>query len=265
MSLDGKVAIVTGAGRGIGRGIALRLASDGADVVIGEMNVENAEKVAGEIRALGRKCMVIPTDVSKEQDVNELVEKTVAEYGKLDIMVANAGIANIKMSVEMTAAEWDQIFAVNCRGVFLCDTAAAKQMIKQGHNGKMGSGGKIINCASIAAHAGFSILAAYSASKFAVRGFTQALAKELGPHKINVNAYCPGIVGTDMWGLIDEKMGPYLNMKKGEVLKEYTKLIVAGTVGVPDEVACFVSYLASSDSDYMTGQSVMIDGGIIMN
>jgi meso-butanediol dehydrogenase/(S,S)-butanediol dehydrogenase/diacetyl reductase len=265
MKLQGKVAIVTGGGRGIGKGIALRLAQDGADVVISDIHFENAQKVAEEIKALGRKSIAIKTDVTKTEDVNALVDKTVAEFGKLDIMVANAGIANIKMSIEMTAEEWDLIMAVNTKGVFLCDTAAAKQMIKQGNNGKMGSGGKIINCASIAAHAGFSILAAYSASKFAVRGFTQALAKELGPHKINVNAYCPGIVGTDMWALIDEKMGPYLGMKKGEVLKEYTKLITAGTVGVPEEVACFVSYLASSDADYMTGQSVMIDGGIIMN
>ncbi|UFS70687.1 glucose 1-dehydrogenase [Geomonas sp. RF6] len=263
--LQDKVAIVTGSGRGIGRGIALRLAQDGATVVVADINADNVKKVAEEIKALGARTLAMVTDVTKEADVQKLVDTTVAEFGKLDIMVANAGIANIKMSIEMTADEWDKIFAVNCRGVFICDTVAARQMIKQGHKGTMGSGGRIINCASIAAHSGFSILAAYSASKFAVRGFTQALAKELGPHKITVNAYCPGIVGTDMWGLIDEKMGPYLGMGKGEVLKEYTKLITAGTVGVPEEVACFVSYLASSDADYMTGQSVMIDGGIVMN
>lgn len=265
MKIQGKTAVVTGAGRGIGRGIALRLAQDGANVVVSDINIENARKVAEEIKALGGRTMAIQTDVTNEKEVNELVDKTVAEFGRLDIMVANAGIANIKMSIEMTPEEWDRIFAVNCRGVFICDTVAARQMIKQGHNGAPGSGGKIINCASIAAHSGFSILAAYSASKFAVRGFTQALAKELAPHKINVNAYCPGIVGTDMWTLIDEKMGPYLGMQKGEVLKEYTKLIAAGRVSVPEDVACFVSYLASCDADYMTGQSVMIDGGIVMN
>ncbi|MDD2319917.1 MAG: glucose 1-dehydrogenase [Geobacteraceae bacterium] len=265
MKLQGRVAIVTGSGRGIGRGIAMRLASDGATVVVSDIILENAQKVAAEIEAAGGKSMAIQTDVTKADQVNELVDKAVEKFGKLDIMVANAGIANIKMSLEMTAEEWNKIMEVNTTGVFLCDTAAAKQMIKQGHKDYMGTGGKIINCASIAAHSGFAILAAYSASKFAVRGFTQALAKELGPHKICVNAYCPGIVGTDMWTLIDEKMGPYLNMKKGEVLKEYTKLITAGTVGVPEEVACFVSYLASDDANYMTGQSVMIDGGIIMN
>lgn len=253
-----RTAIVTGAGRGIGRGIALRLAKDGLDVVVSDINAENAKKVSQEIEALGRKSLAIIADVSKEADVYGMVDQVVGQFGKLDVMVSNAGIANIKWAIEMSAAEWDQIFAVNCRGTFLCDQAAAKQMIKQ-------KGGKIINCASIAAHAGFSLLSAYSATKFAVRGLTQALAKELGPYGITVNAYCPGIVGTDMWELIDEKMGPYLNLGKGEVLKEYTKLITMGRVQTPEDVANFVSYLASPDSDYMTGQSVMIDGGIVMN
>lgn len=253
-----RTAIVTGAGRGIGRGIALRLAKDGLDVIVNDINPETCKRVSQEIEALGRRSLAIMADVSKEGDVYDLVGQVVEKFGRLDVMVANAGIANIKQVIEMSATEWDQIFAVNCRGVFLCDQAAAKQMIKQ-------KNGKIINCASIAAHAGFNLLAAYSATKFAVRGFTQALAKELGPHGITVNAYCPGIVGTDMWDLIDEKMGPYLNMRKGEVLKEYSKLITLGRVQTPDDVACFVSYLASPDSDYMTGQSIMIDGGIVMN
>lgn len=265
MKLENKTAIVTGAGRGIGRAIATRLANDGATVIVSDVNMDNVNAVVADILASGGKATGLRTDVTKTDDVQKLVDTTVSQYGRLDIMVANAGIANIKMSIEMTADEWDAIMAVNTRGVFLCDTIAARQMIKQGHADTPGSGGRIINCASIAAHSGFSILAAYSASKFAVRGFTQALAKELGPYKINVNAYCPGIVGTDMWTLIDEKMGPYLNMGKGEVLKEYTKLITAGRVSVPEDVACFVSYLASNDADYMTGQSVMIDGGIIMN
>ncbi len=253
-----RIAIVTGAGRGIGRGIALRLAKDGLDVAVNDVNSENVKKVAQEIESLGRKSLAIVADVAKEAEVYSMVEQVVGKFGKLDVMVANAGIANIKWAIEMSVAEWDQIFAVNCRGTFLCDQAAAKQMIKQ-------KGGKIINCASIAAHAGFSLLSAYSATKFAVRGFTQALAKELGSYGITVNAYCPGIVGTDMWDLIDEKMGPYLHLGKGEVLKEYTKLITMGRVQLPEDVANFVSYLASPDSDYMTGQSIMIDGGIVMN
>jgi len=254
----GRVAIVTGAGRGIGKGIALRLAKDGLDVVVNDINSENVKQVAKEIEALGRKSMAIVADVTKENEVYDMVDQVVGEFGKLDVMVANAGIAQVKQVIELTVEDWDKVFAVNCRGVFLCDQAAAKQMIKQ-------KSGKIINCASIAAYSGFSLLAHYSATKFAVRGFTQALAKELGPFGITVNAYCPGIVGTDMWDLIDEKMGPYLGLPKGEVLKEYSKLITMGRVQTPDDVACFVSYLASPDSDYMTGQSVMIDGGIVMS
>lgn len=255
--LEGKVVIVTGAGRGIGRGIALRLAQDGADVVVGDVHADNMRKVCSEIEALGRKSMAISCDVTQEKEVADLVDRTVAAFGKLDVMVANAGIADIKLAHEISVEDWDRIFAVNCRGVFLCDRTAALQMMKQ-------KSGKIINCASIAAHAGFWCLSSYSATKFAVRGFTQALAKELGPYNIQVNAYCPGIVGTDMWELIDEKMGTYLGLEKGETLKRYTELITCGRVETPDDVAAYVSYLASPDADYMTGQSVMIDGGIVM-
>lgn len=265
MKLDGKVAIVTGAGRGIGRGIAKRLGSDGATVVVSDIMFDNAQKVAAEIEAAGGKSMAIQTDVTKKEDVDALVEKTVATFGKLDIMVANAGIGIVKVSLDHTVEDWEKTMAVNVTGVFLCDTAAARQMIKQGHKGCLGSGGKIINCASIAAHGGWAFLPAYSASKFACRGFTQAFAKEMAPNKITVNAYCPGIVGTDMWDLIDEKIGAYTGAKKGETLKaSVDALILAKEVGTPEQVAGYVSYLASEDSDYMTGQSVMIDGGIVL-
>ncbi|MCO1600593.1 acetoin reductase [Desulfosporosinus nitroreducens] len=258
MKLKGKVAIITGAGRGIGRGIALRLAQDGADVVVNDINSETVNKVVKEIEALGRKAIAIVADVSNGTAVYAMVEQAVAEFGKLDIMVANAGIAQVKQAIEITEEDWDRIFSVNAKGIFLCDQAAAKQMIKQ-------KSGKIINCASIAGHSGFSLLSSYSATKFAVVGFTQALAKELGPFGINVNAYCPGIVGTDMWDLIDEKMGIYLDLPKGETLKKYTELITLGRVETPEDVACLVSYLASDDANYMTGQSINICGGIIMS
>ncbi|KJR49156.1 2,3-butanediol dehydrogenase, S-alcohol forming, (S)-acetoin-specific [Desulfosporosinus sp. I2] len=258
MKLKGKVAIVTGAGRGIGRGIAIRLAQDGAEVVVNDINSETVNKVVKEIEALGRKALAIVADVSNGPAVYAMVEKVVAEFGKLDIMVANAGIAQVKQAIEITEEDWDRIFAVNAKGIFLCDQAAAKQMIKQKR-------GKIINCASIAGHSGFGLLSSYSATKFAVVGFTQALAKELGPYGINVNAYCPGIVGTDMWDLIDEKMGIYLDLPKGETLKKFSELITLGRVETPEDVACLVSYLASADADYMTGQAINICGGVIMS
>ncbi len=265
MKLKGKVAIVTGSGRGIGRGIARRLASDGATVVVSDIMFDNAQKVVAEIEAAGGVAMAIQTDVTKQAECDALVAKAVEKYGKLDIMVANAGIGIVKVSLDHTEEDWDKTLAVNVKGVFFCDAAAARQMIKQGHKGYLGSGGKIINCASIAAHGGWAYLPAYSASKFAVRGFTQAFAKEMAPNKITVNAYCPGIVGTDMWALIDEKIGAYTGAKKGETLKaSVDALILAKEVGTPEQVAGYVSYLASEDSDYMTGQSVMIDGGIVL-
>jgi meso-butanediol dehydrogenase / (S,S)-butanediol dehydrogenase / diacetyl reductase len=252
------VAVVTGAGRGIGRAIALRLAHDGHAVAVNDVNKAGAESVAEEITAAGGRAVAIPADVTDRNAVFALVERAGDELGSVDVMVANAGIAQVKTLLEVTPDDLERIFRVNVFGVVYCLQAAAERMIAQG------TGGKIINAASIAGHAGFDYLGHYSATKFAVRAFTQAAAKELAKQKITVNAYCPGIVGTDMWDLIDEKMGPYLGNARGETLAQYTGLIALGRVQTPEDVAGFVSYLAGPDSDYMTGQSVMIDGGIVM-
>ena len=252
-------AVVTGAGRGIGRGIALRLARDGHAVAVNDVNKAGAEAVAEEITGAGGRAIAVPGDVTARDAVFAMVDRVATELGSVDVMVANAGIAQVKTLLEVTTEDLQRIFEVNVFGVVYCMQAAAERMIAQG------TGGKIISAASIAAHSGFGFLGHYSATKFAVRALTQAAAKELAQHKITVNAYCPGIVGTDMWDLIDEKMGPYLGNERGETLAQYTKLITLGRVQTPDDVASFVSYLASSDSDYMTGQSVMIDGGIVMS
>lgn len=254
-----RVAIVTGGARGIGRGIALRLAADGIDVAIADLPSmrEEAEVVAEEIRAAGQRSTVIDVDVSDSAQVDAMVAATVAELGKLDVMVANAGVAAVAPLLDVTPEDFDWLMSINLRGVFLCYTSAARQMIDQGH------GGKIIGAASIAAHKGFGMLGHYSASKFAVRGLTQAAAQEWAEHGITVNAYCPGIVGTKMWELIDEKLAERMGLQKGEAIAQFSELITLGRVQTPDDVAQFVSYLASADSDYMTGQSVMIDGGVI--
>jgi meso-butanediol dehydrogenase / (S,S)-butanediol dehydrogenase / diacetyl reductase len=248
------VALVTGGARGIGRGIAVRLAADGHDVAVADLPSmrDESEAVAGEVAGLA-----LDVDVSDASQVDAMVAAVVAHFGRLDVMVANAGIAQVAPLLDVKPDDFDRLLAVNLRGVFLCYTAAARQMIAQG------GGGKIIGAASIAAHKGFGMLGHYSASKFAVRGLTQAAAQEWAQHGITVNAYCPGIVGTAMWELIDEKLAEHMGLQKGEALAQFSELIALGRVETPEDVAKFVSYLASDDSDYMTGQSVMIDGGVL--
>lgn len=253
------VAVVTGAGRGIGRAVALRLADDGHAVAVNDVDKDTADAVAGEIRDAGRQAIAVPADVTDRDAVFAMVDRVVDELGSVDVMVANAGIAQVKTLLEVTPEDLHTMFSVNVFGVLYCMQAAVERMIAQG------DGGKIINAASIAGHSGFDMLGHYSATKFGVRALTQAAAKEWAKHGITVNAYCPGIVGTDMWDLIDEKLGAYLGLEKGAALERYSQLIALGRVQTPDDVAGFVSFLAGPDSDYMTGQSVMIDGGIVMS
>lgn len=260
---NGRVALVTGAARGIGRGIALRLADDGLDVAVNDLESMKGELdgVAKEIEARGVKSAAVTADVSDKGEVDGMVKKVAGGLGSLDVMVANAGIAQVKPILEVSPDDFDRMMAVNVRGVVLCYQAAARQMIEQG------GGGKIIGAASIAAHKGFGLLGHYSASKFAVRGLTQAAAQEWAEHGITVNAYCPGIVDTSMWELIDKGIGDLQGgAEKGEIMNQFVEsLVTLGRVQTPEDVASFVSYLASKDSDYMTGQSVMIDGGVMFS
>ncbi|OAL03034.1 3-oxoacyl-reductase [Phaeosphaeriaceae sp. SRC1lsM3a] len=257
---QGRTAIVTGSSRGIGKAIALRLANDGYDVCINDIqaNKSGCDEVVKQIQGLGRKSFAFTADVSKMKEVQDLVQASVSELGPLNTMVANAGIAQVKALLDLTEEDLRRMFEVNVYGVYNCYTAAAKQMISQGH------GGKLLSAASIVAFKPFPLLSHYSASKWAVRGMTQAFAMEMAEHKITVNAYAPGIVGTAMWDLIDEKLGEKTGAKKGDTIKKYTDdLIALGRTSVPEDVSSTVSFLASKDSDYMTGQTIVIDGGII--
>ncbi|KAI4122095.1 MAG: hypothetical protein LQ347_006630 [Umbilicaria vellea] len=243
-----RTAIVTGSSRGIGKAIAVRLAEDGFDVCINDIEANQAgiDETVAQIQKIGRKSIGYVADVSNLQRVEELVQKSVQELGPLNVMIANAGIAQAKALLDLTEEDVRHMFEVNVFGVFNCYSTAAKQMIKQG------GGGKIIGAAS--------------ASKFAVRGFTQAFAIEMATHKITVNAYAPGIVGTAMWDTIDEEVGKMTGAAKGETIKKYSgELIALGRTSVPEDVAKTVSYLSGPDSDYMTGQTLVIDGGIIFN
>ncbi|KAK3624077.1 hypothetical protein LTR56_021200 [Elasticomyces elasticus] len=265
MSSDQRTAIVTGSARGIGKAIALRLARDGYDVCVNDIpvNEQGAQEVAKEIQDMGRKSCVAIADVSVYSEVEGMIKKSVKELGNLNTMVANAGIAQVKALLDLTEADFERMFRINVFGVQNCYQAAAKQIISQG-NATKDKPCKMLAAASIVAFKPFALLSHYSASKWAVRGLTQAYAMEMAEHNITVNAYAPGIVGTAMWDLIDEELGKKKGAKKGDTIAKYTdELIALGRVSVPEDVAKLVGYLASTDSDYITGQTQVVDGGII--
>jgi meso-butanediol dehydrogenase/(S,S)-butanediol dehydrogenase/diacetyl reductase len=257
MSISGKVALVTGAGQGIGRGIALRLARDGADLAIIDLNADKLAGVAKEIGALGRRATTFVADVSDRAQVYAAVDHAEKELGGFDIMVNNAGIAQVQLIAQVTPEEVERIFRINFQGVLWGIQAAAKKFKALKHPGK------IINASSIAGHDGFAMLGIYSATKFAVRAITQAAAREFASDGITVNAYCPGVVGTDMWIEIDKRMAEVTGAAIGETYKKYVGGIALGRAETPDDVAALVSYLAGPDSDYMTGQAPLIDGGMV--
>jgi meso-butanediol dehydrogenase/(S,S)-butanediol dehydrogenase/diacetyl reductase len=257
MTIKGKVALITGAGQGIGRAIALRLANDGADIAIVDLNEEKMKAVADEVRAAGRKATTFKADVSKRDEVYAAVDHAEKELGGFDIMVNNAGIASIQAIAEATPEEVEKILKVNVEGVLWGIQAAAAKFKERGQKGK------IINAASIAGHEGFPLLGVYSATKFAVRGLTQAAAREFAGDGITVNAYCPGVVGTDMWVEIDRRMAEITGAEIGENYDKFVGDIALGRAQTPEDVASFVSYLAGPDSDYMTGQAPLIDGGLV--
>jgi meso-butanediol dehydrogenase/(S,S)-butanediol dehydrogenase/diacetyl reductase len=257
MSIEGKVALVTGGGQGIGRAIALRLATDGADIAVADINAEKAEAVAEEVRAVGRKATHVRVDVSERDDVHAAVEHSAKALGGFDIMVNNAGIAQVQPLSDVTPEEIERVLRVNVQGVVWGIQAAAKMFKARGTRGK------IINAASIAAHDGTGMLGVYSASKFAVRALTQAAAQELASDGITVNAYSPGIVGTDMWVEIDRRFAELTGAPIGATYEKYVNGIALGRASTAEDVAALVSYLAGPDSDYMTGQAPIIDGGIV--
>jgi meso-butanediol dehydrogenase/(S,S)-butanediol dehydrogenase/diacetyl reductase len=257
MTIKGKVALITGAGQGIGRAIALRLANDGADIAIVDLNEEKMKAVADEVRAAGRKATTFKADVSKRDEVYAAVDHAEKELGGFDIMVNNAGIASIQAIAEATPEEVEKILKVNVEGVLWGIQAAAAKFKERQQKGK------IINAASIAGHEGFPLLGVYSATKFAVRGLTQAAAREFAGDGITVNAYCPGVVGTDMWVEIDRRMAEITGAEIGENYDKFVGDIALGRAQTPEDVASFVSYLAGPDSDYMTGQAPLIDGGLV--
>lgn len=257
MSIEGKAVLVTGAGQGIGRAIALRLAKDGAHIAIVDMHDDKMQAVAGQVKAIGRKSATFKADVTKRDEVYSAVEHAEKTLGGFDVMINNAGIAQVQPLADVTPEEVHKIFKVNVEGVLWGIQAAAKKLKQRRQRGK------IISASSIAGHDGFAMLGVYSATKFAVRALTQAAAKEYAADGITVNAYCPGIVGTDMWVEIDRRFSEITGAPVGATYKKYVEGIALGRVQTPEDVAAFVSFLAGPDSDYMTGQAPLIDGGLV--
>lgn len=253
-----RVAVVTGGGRGIGRGIAERLGRDGLHVVVADLPTmhDSTEETVASIQQAGGRATAADVDVASEDSTAALVRTAVQAGGALDVYVANAGIAQVESLLDYSKEDFQKILDVNITGVFLSYQAAARHMIEQG------TGGKIIGAASIVAFRPFAMLSPYSASKWAVRGLTQAAAMEWAKYGITVNAYGPGIVGTAMWDLIDEKLAAEEGLQRGEAIKKYAESILLGRVSVPEDVANMVSFLASQDSDYVTGQTMLVDGGM---
>lgn len=246
MNLQDKVAIVTGGGGDIGGAVARRYAREGARVAVADINLGDAEKVAADIVSAGGSAIALPVDVRSRASVEDMVARTVREFGRVDILAAIAGIAYIEPFMSINDERWNKTLEVNLTGVFLCGQVTAAQMIKQGR------GGKIVNMASTNGLVAEADMAHYNASKFGVVGLTMSMAIELAPHNINVNAVCPGLIRTR---LNDEYLAD------PAFLAEYFKRIPQGRFGKPDEVAgCFV-FLASDDASFITGTTLVVDGG----
>jgi 3-oxoacyl-[acyl-carrier protein] reductase len=247
--LTNKVAIVTGSGRGIGRAIALALAKQGASVIISDIDLDSAGKVSDEIAALGGKALAVQTNVGDELQVQGMVRQCLDRFGRIDILVNNAGIVSIGPLVEISAETWDQVMAVNLRGVFLCCRAVLPVMMAQ-HRGK------IINIASVAGKRGGGLLgnSCYAASKGGVIAFTKGIAREAGPYNINVNAICPALTDTDMTS--------GLTGKQRESILQSMPL---GRAGKPEDIAAAVCFLASDAAAFITGEIMDVDGGLMMD
>lgn len=247
MKLAGKVAVVTGASRGIGKSIALELAKQGADVVVNYAgSVDRANEVVKEIGALGRKAISIQCDVSNTDSVNAMMKEALESFGNIDILVNNAGITRDNLLMRMKDSEWDDVINTNLKGVFLCTKAVTRPMMKQRK-------GRIINITSIVGVTGNPGQANYVAAKAGVIGFTKTTAKELAQRNITVNAIAPGFITTDMTDKLTEEV-------KNSMLTQ----IPLGQFGRPEDIANAVVFLASDDSSYITGQTLHIDGGMYM-
>ena len=246
MSLTGRIALVTGAAQGIGRDIALGLATDGADVAICDVNLEAAQKTAGDIEAKGRKSLALKANVAASADVTAMIDQVVEKFGRIDILVNNAGITRDGLILRMKEEDWDLVLSINLKGAFLCTKAALRYMSKQ-------RGGTIINIASIVGAMGNAGQANYVASKAGLIGLTKTIAREYANRGITANAVAPGFIDTAMTQALSEN-----------VRQELAKQIPLGKLGTPEDVANAVRFLASPWASYISGQVIHVNGGMYM-
>ncbi len=246
MSEQRKVAVVTGAAQGIGKAIATKLAQDGANVVVSDINLELAQKTAAELQNLGVEAIAVKGDVSKSDDVAALMNTTVEKFGTIDYLVNNAGITRDNLAVRMSEAEWDMVININLKGVFLCSQQAAKIMMKK-------RSGSIVNIASVSGILGTAGQANYASSKAGVIALTKTFARELGPRNITVNAIAPGFIVTEMTDKLPDK-----------VKEEYLKQIPLKRGGTPEDVANAVAFLVSPAASYITGTTIIVSGGMVI-
>lgn len=246
MKLSGKVAIVTGAAQGIGKAIALALAHQGANIVVSDINLEGAEKTAGEITSLGRDSLAARVNVAVFSEVEDFINKVLDKFGKIDILVNNAGVTRDTLLLRMKENDWDMVLDVNLKGTFNCTKACCRSMLKQ-------KSGKIVNIASIIGIIGNAGQANYAASKAGIIGFTKSIAKELAGKGINVNAIAPGFIKTKMTEILSE-----------EVKQNLLTQIPLRKLGEPEDIAKTVVFLVSDEASYITGQVIKVDGGMVM-
>jgi NAD(P)-dependent dehydrogenase (short-subunit alcohol dehydrogenase family) len=258
MELEGQAAIVTGAGRGIGRAIALELAELGADVAVAELDAEGAERTAEEVRALGRRAVAIPTDVTRQADLDAMTSQTLEQFGRIDVLVNNAGIYRAAPALEIDEAHWDAIMGINTKALFFASRTVLPHMVKAKR-------GNIISLASMAGKLGTTSSLAYAASKSAVISITRSLALSFAADGIRANCVCPGFVQTDMWRQVEQGVSSVLGTTVDELNRQRLAQIPLGRWEQPEDVARVVGFLASEKSAYITGEAVNVSGGLVMH
>jgi len=258
MDLDGQIAIVTGAGRGIGRATALELARMGADIVVAELDRAGADRTASEVKGLGRRVLIVPTDVTSRADLQAMADRARGEFGRIDVLVNNAGIYRAALPLDVTEEHWDAVLDVNAKAVFFASQAVLPAMIAQKR-------GNIISLASLAGKIGSRNNLPYNASKAAVISITKSLALAHAADGIRANCVCPGFVETDMWTMVAREQGALQGMAPEEFTRQRLAQIPLGRMETPQDVANVIAFLASSRAAYMTGQAINVTGGVIMH